>query len=166
MSDTANRPTFVISRVLDAPIEEVWRAWTEADRLAQWWGPKGFQCVVRGLDLHPGGVFHYGMKTESQTMWGRFVYGEVEAPHRLEFVNSFSDEAGGVTRAPFRADWPLEIHNVLTLTQEDGKTRLHLEGAPINATDEEERAFDEMRPSLDQGFSGTFEQLEAYLRRS
>ena len=37
---------FVISRVFDSPRETVWKAWTEPERLKQWWGPTGFKVVV------------------------------------------------------------------------------------------------------------------------
>jgi len=48
------RPEFVITRVFDAPCDLVFKAWTEADRLAQWWGPKNFKVEVAKLELKPG----------------------------------------------------------------------------------------------------------------
>jgi uncharacterized protein YndB with AHSA1/START domain len=99
-------------------------------------------------------------------MYGRFVYREIAAPGRLIFVNSFSDAAGGITRAPFPQlgdRWPLEVLNSMTLTEKDGKTTLTLRGGPINATDEERKTFVSMFDSMRQGFGGTFDQLAAYL---
>ena len=49
---------FVISRVFDAPRERVWKAWTSAEALAQWWGPEGCTIRVIKLDFRLGGVFH------------------------------------------------------------------------------------------------------------
>ncbi|WP_204376984.1 SRPBCC family protein [Methyloceanibacter methanicus] len=40
MSDTRTVPRFVISRTFDAPLDRVWRAWTEPEQLAAWWAPK------------------------------------------------------------------------------------------------------------------------------
>ena len=75
----ANRP-FVISRVFDARRDIVWKSWTEADRLKQWWGPKGFIVHTSRVDLRPGGMFHYGMTApDGSEMWGRFLYREIEA---------------------------------------------------------------------------------------
>lgn len=51
----------VISRLFDAPRGLVWQAWTEAERLARWWGPKGFAWARGMMDLRPGGTFHYGL---------------------------------------------------------------------------------------------------------
>jgi len=84
---TRNSPTvepaereFVISRVFDAPRELVWKAWTEAPRLAQWWGPKGCTIRVVKLDVRPGGIFHYAMQYKpGHDMWGRFIYREIAA---------------------------------------------------------------------------------------
>lgn len=154
----------VIIRVFDAPRELVWKALTESDRLAHWWGPKGFTMLVRMVDFRPGGIFHYAMRSpDGRTMWGRFLYRDIEAPVRLVFVNSFSDEEGNATRSPFSSTWPLEILNTVTLTESGGKTTLTLRGAPINATEEEYEAFWNAQDSTKQGFAGTFDQLAAYL---
>jgi uncharacterized protein YndB with AHSA1/START domain len=164
-NDTA-APEFTITRIFDAPRQLVWDAWTEAPRLAEWWGPKGFTMKVSKLDLRPGGTFHYSMVTpDGHEMWGKFVYQEITPPERLVLVNSFSDAAGNITRAPFAADWPLEVRNVMTLTENAGKTMLVLRGSPINATETELRKFGSFKDSMNQGFGGTFDQLAAYLSK-
>lgn len=158
---------FVITREFDAPRDLVFKAWTEPERLAQWWGPKGFTMISTKVDLRPGGVFHYGMKgPDGKEMWGRFVYREIAPPARMVFVISFSDENGGVTRHPLSANWPLEVINTLTFSEQDGKTTLTLRGGPINATEEERATFKAGYPSMQQGFKGTFDQLAEYLMRS
>lgn len=158
---------FVITRVFEAPRELVWKAWSEPERLTQWWGPKGFNIQVHQLELRPGGLFHYSMQIPNGgTMWGWFVYREIVAPERLVFVNAFSDEEGGITRAPFSQTWPLEILNTVTFDEQDGKTTLTLRGGPINATEEERKTFQDGHASMQQGFGGTFDQLAAYLAKA
>jgi len=158
---------FVISREFDAPCDLVFKAWTEPERLAQWWGPKGFEVIAAKLDLRPGGFFHYGMRSPNgDVMWGKFVYLEVVPPERLVFIDSFSDENGGITRHPLSATWPLEMMNTLTLSERDGKTTLTLRGGPYHATAEERATFKAGHGSLQQGFTGTFDQLAAYLERA
>jgi len=155
---------FVISREFDAPRDLVFKAWTEPERLAQWWGPKGFTMVSNKVDLRPGGLFLYGMRgPDGLEMWGKFVYREIVPPERMVFVNSFSDEDGGVTRHPLAPTWPLEMLNTLTLTERDGKTTVTLRVAAHAATDEERATFEAGRKSMEGGFGGTFAQLEAYL---
>jgi uncharacterized protein YndB with AHSA1/START domain len=156
---------FVITRVFDAPRSLVFKAQTAAEHLGKWWGPKGYDMLVAKLDLRPGGLFHYRMRSpEGHEMWGRFVYREIVAPERIVFVNSFADENGGIIRAPFAPDWPLEVLNVMTLTEEGGKTTLTLRGGPINASAAEISRFNSFHDSMRQGFGGTLDQLEAYLK--
>lgn len=155
---------FVMARVLKAPRNLVWQAWTEPERLAKWWGPKGCSITVHKMDLRPGGICHYTMSLgEGGEMWGRFAFREITAPEKLIWVNSFSDADGGVTRPPFEENWPLEILNEVTLTEEGGHTLLTLRATPINATAEETHVFDKNRESLKQGYGGTWDQLEEYL---
>lgn len=155
---------FTFTRTLDAPRDLVWQMWTDAQHLAKWWGPKGFEWIEGKLDLRPGGMFHYGMKMpDGKIMWGRFVFHEIVPPERLTFANSFSDAQGGVTRAPFFDNWPLEVFNILTLVEENGKTLMTLRGAPVNANEGERERFRSMKPSMNQGWSGSIEQLEAHL---
>jgi uncharacterized protein YndB with AHSA1/START domain len=153
-----------ITRVFGAPRAVVFRAWTDAAQLAQWWGPQGSEIRVRSLDLRAGGTFHYCMQTPNgPEMWGKFVYREVNPQDCLVFVNSFSDANGGLTRNPWIAGWPLEILNTLTLTEQDGKTILTLRGGPINASAEELQTFAAGVSGMQQGFAGTFKQLDRYL---
>jgi uncharacterized protein YndB with AHSA1/START domain len=154
----------VITRVFDAPRELVWKAFTEPDRLAHWWGPPDFTMLVRTLDLRPGGVFHYAMRSPAgEVAWGRFVFREIQAPERLVFVNSFADADGNIARSPFSPAWPLEILNTLTLAEAGGKTTVTLRGGPINATEQERATFWDGLESVRRGFAGTFDQLAAYL---
>ena len=155
---------FVISHVFDAPRALVWKAWTEPTRLAQWWGPVGFTMFSSKLDLRPQGLFHYGMRSpQGQEMWGKFVFREIIAPERLVFAVSFSDQACHPCRHFASPTWPLEVLNTLMLAEHEGRTTLTLQGFPVNATDEECTTFEAARDSMQQGFSGTWNRLAAYL---
>jgi uncharacterized protein YndB with AHSA1/START domain len=158
---------FIITRVFNAPRDLVWKAYTEAERLMQWWGPKGVTMRVAKLDLRPGGSFHYCYQMPNgNEMWGVFVYREIVAPERLVFTNSFSDAEGNIVRAPFSADWPLEILNTLTFIEHGGQTTLTMRGVPYNATAAEHKTFEDAFASMQQGSKGTLDQLEAYLARA
>jgi uncharacterized protein YndB with AHSA1/START domain len=154
----------VIEQLFDAPRDLVWQAWTEPERLMQWWGPKDYTMNVSGLDLRPGGLLHYGMRSpDGHEIWGRFAYIDVVAPEKLVFTNSFSDEAGGITRNPMNKSWPMEILNIYTFTEKGQKTLLTMKGKPHHATAEEQKTFDENRGNVKKGFAETFEQLDIYL---
>jgi uncharacterized protein YndB with AHSA1/START domain len=157
---------FVISRTFDAPRDLVFKAWTEADRLAQWFGPPGATATPARLDLRPGGDFHYSMGTpDGKRMWGRWVFREVVPPERLVFSFSFSDEDGGVTRHPFSPDWPAEVLSTVTFTEEAGRTTLTMRGVPVNPTEAECHAFEAEHESMQKGWAGTLDQLAAFLAK-
>jgi uncharacterized protein YndB with AHSA1/START domain len=164
-NENQSQKEFVISRTFDSPRDSVVKAFTQADSLKHWWEPKGLEFVKCTLDLRPGGMFHYCMRSpDGHEMWGKFVYHEIELPERMVFVNSFSDASGGTTRAPFNPNWPLEVRNLVTFTEDGAKTTITLRGAPINASDVEIEAFNSFFASMEQGFGGTFDQLEDYLK--
>jgi uncharacterized protein YndB with AHSA1/START domain len=157
-----------ITRTLNAPRNLVWDCYSKLEHLEKWWGPAGFEWLSGTLDFRPGGKFHYGMRAPNgQEMWGRFVYREIKAPERMEFLVSFSDASGGLARPSFPGmdDYPDEVINRLTLKARGNLTDLILEGGPHNATPKERKFFEGMLPSMNQGFSGTFAQLEAYLEK-
>jgi uncharacterized protein YndB with AHSA1/START domain len=166
-SSTAGRGEvrdFVITRLFDAPRDLMWKVWTEEDRLARWFGHKGVKIFHSKNDLRPGGVYHYGMRTEDgKEMWGRWIYREIVKPERLVFVVSFSDPKGGITRHPLAPDWPAEILSTVTFTQQGEKTSVTVRWVAINATEAERQAFHAGQDSMKQGWSGTFDQLAEYL---
>jgi uncharacterized protein YndB with AHSA1/START domain len=158
---------FVISRIFDAPRALVWQAWTDPRHLPRWFGPKGFIMPACSLDLRPGGIFHYCMRSpDGHEMWGKWVFREIVVPERLVLVSSFSDAMGGLTRHPLNAHWPLETLSTTTLTELAGRTTLTIEWAPLNATEIERRTFDENHDSMRMGWGGTMDQLAAYLAKS
>ncbi|MGZ8648567.1 MAG: SRPBCC domain-containing protein, partial [Solirubrobacteraceae bacterium] len=59
MTEAATARKITITRVFDAPRELVWKAWTEPEHLARWWGPQGRSTPVDSitLDVRPGGTF-------------------------------------------------------------------------------------------------------------
>jgi uncharacterized protein YndB with AHSA1/START domain len=163
---TETAPTeFVISRVLDAPRDLVWKTFTQAERMKEFFGPKGFKVIAAKMDLRVGGTYHYGLQAPNgATMWGKFTYREITPQDRLVFIQSFSDEAGGVTRHPMAANWPLYMFS--TFSFEDapgGKTKFTVSWKTHNATPEEQAVFDGTQDGMRQGWSGTLEQLEQYL---
>jgi uncharacterized protein YndB with AHSA1/START domain len=155
---------FMISRSFDAPRDLVWKAWTERDRLMEWFGPKGFAMTSATLDLRPGGIFHYCLRTpDGKEMWGKFVYREIEPPRKIVLVNSFSDKDGNLTHHPFSPNWPREMLATTTFDEQAGKTTITIRWSPINPTQAEQNTFDTSHEGMKMGWGGTFEQLAEYL---
>jgi uncharacterized protein YndB with AHSA1/START domain len=155
---------FVISRTFAAPPQRVWKAWTDREQLLRWFGPKGFAMTTAKMDLRPGGSFHYCLKgPDGEAMWGKFAYRELVAPERIVLVSSFSDEHGGLTRHPFAPTWPLEMLSTTTLVEEGDKTKLTIECSPLDPSEEERRTFDASHDGMKQGWTGSMDQLAAFL---
>ncbi|MFO1187810.1 MAG: SRPBCC domain-containing protein [Alphaproteobacteria bacterium] len=158
---------FTISRTFDAPRALVWKAHTDCRHLMHWWGPKGFAMRHCKIDLRPGGMLHYGLRgPDGSDIWGRIVYRAIKEPERLEFITSFSDEKGGITRHPMNAKWPLQTLAVVVFTEAGGKTRIDLTWTPHEATVEEIVAFAAGKPSMTQGWTGTMDQLAEHLAKA
>jgi len=167
LAQTSTQRPFIISRTFAAPRELMWKAWSERRRLMEWFGPQGFKMPAGKMDFRPGGSFHYCMESpDGNEMWGKFVYREIIAPEKIVLVNSFSDEAGGITRHPMSATWPLEMLSTFTLTEENGRTTATVHWVPFNATEEERKTFDAAHDGMKQGWTGTFDQLVAYLAKA
>ena len=164
-NQTDKKEGLKIVRNFNAPKALVFDAFATHEAFAEWWGPVGMPVTVIHFDFKPGGKLHYKMEGNGQTMWGIFNFQNIVKPDLLEFINSFSDEAGNICRAPFPMEFPLEIFNQLTLEEKNGVTTLTLSGHPINATPDQEATYYSLIANMSQGFAGTLNQLEAYLTR-
>ena len=110
--------TVTFTRVLDAPRELVWRAWTDPKHMAQWFGPRGFTSSVPELDARVGGalrIVRHWPDGNDYPMKGEFR--EVVPPSRLVFTNIAIDNDGNHL---------LEGETTVTLEDEGGKTKLTL----------------------------------------
>lgn len=87
---------FTITRDFAAPIELVWKAWTEADRMKQWFGPEGFSIPHCNVEAVVGGRWHLAMRDDStgQDHWCGGVFQEIEAPHKLVYTDYFATPEG------------------------------------------------------------------------
>ena len=85
----------VITRLVDAPREMVFRAWAESKQAMQWWGPEGFTVVVLEMDVRPGGHWRKCMRSpEGRDYWREGVYREIIVPERLVFTYLSDDPVG------------------------------------------------------------------------
>ncbi|GAA1426374.1 SRPBCC domain-containing protein [Microlunatus lacustris] len=136
-------------REVDAPPEDVWRAWSEPDQIRRWWGPTGFTCPRADVDLRVGGSTLVTMQAPPEYGGGqihnRWTFTAVVPPHRLEFVSTFADADGRpITPAALGipAGVPDEVpHLVLLEPLPDGRTRLRV--VEQGYTDESARSLSE-----------------------
>jgi uncharacterized protein YndB with AHSA1/START domain len=111
----------VITRIIDAPRRLVFKAWTEPEHVARWWGPQGFTTTFCDMDIRPGGKFRICMRSPNGTdHWKRGVYREIAAPERIVFTFAWEDAAGNPGH---------ELLTTITFAEHGNKTKLTLHQA-------------------------------------
>jgi len=160
----AQRGEFIITRRFKFPPQLMFDAFTKSEHMHQWWGPKGSTVIKAEMNLRPGGINHYGLRMpDGSAMWGKSVYREITPTSRLVYVQSFSDEAGNIAKHPMSPTWPREMLTVITFEETGEGTQLTIQWSPVNATDEERATFNSAMSGMNQGWTGSLDQLEQYL---
>jgi uncharacterized protein YndB with AHSA1/START domain len=119
----------VVTRVFDAPVEEVWKAWSDPERVMLWWGPTGFTAPVARMDFREGATSLVCMRSpEGHDLYNTWTYRKIVPLRRIEFVQRFSDENGNAidpATMGMPPGIPREVPHVVTFeAAEDGKTEL------------------------------------------
>lgn len=160
-------PPLEITRFYNAPITKVFEAFSTAESLQHWWGPKGFEMEVKTFEFEPGGIFHFVLHgPDGFDMWAKWVILEIEEPGIFRFINSFSNPEGETVQAPeipFGPDWPLEMVVIFRFSEENGETRLDFTSYPYQASEASNTVFSENIHNMEQGYGATFQALEEYL---
>jgi uncharacterized protein YndB with AHSA1/START domain len=148
MTETITAREITITRVFDAPRERVWKAWTEPDQLARWWGKRGWNAVPSSItmDVRPGGSFRLTSVNDEdgREMAQQGVYREVVEPERLVLEEAAEDA------------WHDGAITVVTFTDlGEGRTEMALH-ATI-------RTSDEMRGVAQAGIADSFDRLAEHL---
>lgn len=119
----------IVERVLDAPRELVWRAWTEPEHFMRWYGPKGFTMPTCEIDFRVGGRHLFGLRSpDGWAYWTTGVYREIVPLERFVATDSPADEHGNiVTPAHYGMGEDAPLETLITVTLQDlggGKTKL------------------------------------------
>jgi uncharacterized protein YndB with AHSA1/START domain len=113
-SATADRE-IVISRVIDAPRELVFEAFTEVRHLSRWWGPEGFTTTTQSFEFRVGGEWNFVMHGPDGTDYSEWIFfTEISAPARIALLHGES-----------RGD-PNAFESVLTFEPEGAATRIEM----------------------------------------
>jgi len=92
--------SILVSREFAAPIENVWRCYTESELLDQWWGPAPWRAETRSMDFSPGGCWIYAMVgPEGERHWARMDYLAIDHYKSFDIEDSFGDEEGNINKA-------------------------------------------------------------------
>ena len=88
----------VVTRIFDAPVEVVWRAWSDPGYVREWWGPVGFTCPLAAMDFREGGRSLVCMRAPQefggQDMYNTWTYAKILPMQRIEYILQFTDKDG------------------------------------------------------------------------
>ncbi|MFM1650544.1 SRPBCC family protein [Brevibacillus sp. B_LB10_24] len=135
----------VTTRLIDAPRDLVFQAWTSPEYLAQWWGPKGFTNTFHEFDLRPGGTWKFVM----------------HGPDGVDYKNkSIFDEIVPPERIVFRHVSGPKFQVTATFENLDGKTRITYRMRFETAAE-----FDKVKTYAAEGNEQNFDRLEELLQK-
>ena len=123
------------TRTFDAPVEEVWKAWTDSAAVMKWWGPTGFSCPLARMDVKVGGTSLVCMRGgkdmgpfAGKDHYSTSVYKKVEKHQLLEYIHNLSDKHGNKLdpkQLGMPSDFPTDQrHTVVFKDLGNGKTEL------------------------------------------
>jgi uncharacterized protein YndB with AHSA1/START domain len=167
--ESSGKEQFVINRSFDAPIDVLFEMWTNPEHFSQWLPPTGFQMVFIKSEIRPGGSAFYRMANHADVqIYGRIEYQEIRKPDRVVYIQQFCDENEKISRHPMAPVWPEAMLTTVKLTEEGAdRTRVTVIWEPHGAaTREEIDIFVQSRGSMTQGWTGSFDKLEACLSGS
>jgi uncharacterized protein YndB with AHSA1/START domain len=118
-AEVHGRASITINRLMDAPVDLMWKVWTEPEHLAAWWGPRMFTAPVCEVDLRVGGRMYILMRGPGDFEHGAEArFEEVDPPNRLVWSMDAVSLTGEVQ---------LRTRTTVTMRDEGGKTRLIVE---------------------------------------
>lgn len=136
-----------VTRVLNAPRDMVFKAWTDPKQLMQWWGPAHHPAIHIDMDVRAGGKWRNCLRSvvDGSELWHHGTFREVVAPSLLVFTFQWEQEG------------ERGIENLVTITLEDlgGKTKLTLHQVPFQS--------DAERDGHGEGWTSTFGRLAEFV---
>jgi len=110
-SKDSNSKKIRVSRTFDAPVAEVWRAWTDASVLDQWWAPLPYKAVTDRMEFREGGTWlYYMLGPDGSKTWCRADYEKIETEKSFTGLDAFCDEAGVISPSEPRMHWLVQFH--------------------------------------------------------
>jgi len=118
---SSNKQDLVFTRLFDAPVERVWRAWTDPEQVMSWWGPNGFTCPLARMDFRVGGKSLVCMRAPKQfggqDMHSTWTYTKIVPLREFEYLHHFADKDGNRVEPAQQGlppDMPAEVRNLVT----------------------------------------------------
>jgi len=164
----SGKQDIVLTRVFDAPLELVWKAWTDPEYVMKWWGPRGFTSPSCKIDFREGGKFVFCMRAPKEMggndLYTSGVYKKIVPMELIEFTQGLSDKDGNKINPAtigMPTDFPEEIPSLLAFKRVgDPSTGLRTELTAI----EYGWTVGQMRNLSEQGLSECLDKLAESLK--
>lgn len=137
----------LITRVINAPRELVFKMWTDPKHAKHWWGPRDYPATQMSMDVRPGGAWRNCLTStvHGAELWQHGVFREVRPPERLVFTFVWEEEG----------ERGIETLVTITFADYNGKTLMTLWQTPFQSSGE--------RDGHGYGWNSTFDRLEEHL---
>jgi len=161
MTSRVEGNVLILERVFKAPRQLVFQAFSDAEHLKHWWGPRGWTLPVCNIDFRPGGVWHYCMKCEDREQgdfygmesWGKGVYSEIVAGEKIVYKDYFSDAEGNENPE-------LPATDIVLLFEDHEEGTLVINRAVYASAEGLKTVLD---MGMEQGITETWDRLDDYL---
>lgn len=132
MSSGHVKKNLIISRVFDAPLEQVWNAWNDPEIVKQWWGPDRFSCPQAAIDFREGGTSLVCMRSPTelggQDSYSTWSYTTIVPYEKIEYIHNLADSKGNPidpASAGMPEDFPQNQRHVVEFKKRtDSKTEV------------------------------------------
>lgn len=142
-----------VVRDFDAPVADVWRAWTERELLDQWWAPKPWRAETKKMDFSEGGHWVYAMVgPDNSKQWVQVDFHKIDPQKVFHATDFFIDENGLKNSALPEMKWKIEF------IETGSGTRVKVE----LTFDREEDLHKIMEMGFQEGFTSALENLDQY----
>lgn len=156
-------PEYVLDREFDAPRELVWKAWTDPELVARWYGPN-IETVIHAFDLKAGGAWLNEMKMGDNSMFSKMVFQEVVAPEKMVWHHhSCTDGEWNDIENPMMPGWPRLLLTTVTFAENGDKTNVRLSQVPMDASDDEIACFAQAMSNMDGGWGSGYRIIDEIL---
>ncbi|MET1033337.1 MAG: SRPBCC domain-containing protein [Candidatus Saccharimonadales bacterium] len=153
-----------IERVINAPKDKVWDAYTTADLFVKWFSPQGWSAHTKHFDVSTDGYVLYAMKCEDETQtdwfgketWGKSVYSSVTPKDTFTYRDFFCDEEGNPT-----GGMPVSETRI-SFTETDGKTKI----TSVSTYESEAAVEQVLAMGMEEGIKQTFDKLALVLEQA
>ncbi len=143
-----------VTRNFDAPVEQVWKSWTDSKLLDLWWGPEPWRAETKSFDFKEGGNWLYAMVGPDNTRhWAKVTFKNINTQKSFQSVAVFCDENGKVNDDTPKSDWIIRFEAIPT------GTRVTAELSSAKPSDLEKL----LEMGFEEGFKMGLDQLDRLL---